>query len=244
MNDFYLIYLDRYHLGDELFIDELAQRLHRAPTGPPSCGIIHGSGEKVERTLESQGLFPERTNGTIDVDDAKTRQLVERSVRESNQEIVAALTDEVVPTVGIQGVDRSLFQLETDGHLIVSKVGWVAALIKQRVVPVVSALAHHPTEGHVQELAPAQATTALAQALAEEDLNVTVVFFTQTGQSGLADALGVKEEVAPEAIADTEAVPEGEVIQHVHQAGLQVLITDPQGLFQDPKPTGTRVEDG
>ena len=123
----YLLYLDRYHLGDEIFINNLAQRMHHAPAGDPLCLIVHGSGEKVERTLESQGFFPERTGGVLDVTEPEQIRLVERAVRETNQKLVATLTDEVVPAVGIQGVDRNLLRLE-EGTVTARKVGWLEAL--------------------------------------------------------------------------------------------------------------------
>lgn len=241
MPKFYLIYLDRYHLGDELFIDELAQRLHQAPTGDPSCGMVHGSGEKVERTLESEGIFPERTEGVLDVQDAETIRLVERAVRESNQEVTTTLTDQVVPAVGIQGVDRGLLQVDAEGEVTVHNVGWVAALIKQRVIPVVSALADHPSEGYVQEVSPAKATVALAQGLQEHNLDVTVVYFTKTGTSGLADALDVKQEIEVEAIPDDGALPDPDVARAAGEAGLPGLITHMEGLFEGKRPSGTRV---
>ena len=115
MQSLYVVSLDRHHLGDDLFLKSLAQHVAEAGTDGPTCLLVHGSGEKVERTLEAKGYFPDRTGGVLDVESEGQRRLVERAVREMNQEIVAALTDEVVSTVGIQGVDRGLFRKEADG---------------------------------------------------------------------------------------------------------------------------------
>lgn len=235
----YLIYLDAYHQGDDIFINELAQRLHQAPAGDPLCMIVHGSGEKVERTLESQGLFPERVDGVLDVSEPEHIRLVERAVRETNQKLVAAFTDEVVPTVGIQGIDRNLLQYDDQGELIAHKVGWVEALLKQRVVPVVSALVEE-AEGPVREVNAADALIALAEAF--DTVDPTVVFFTTGAQPGVADAEGVKETIALNGLPNDGPVPEPEAVRRIAHAGLPVLITSLDGLFAEGGPTGTSVD--
>lgn len=234
----HLIYLDRYHLGDDLFLNDLARRMHRAPAGEPLCLIVHGSGEKVERTLESQGLFPERIGGVLNVTTPDQVRLVERAVRETNQRVVAALTDEVVPAVGIQGVDRSLFQFE-DGTVTARNVGWVEALLKQRVVPVVSALVHNTEEEQVREVAATDAVVALARAF--DAVDPVVVFFTTSLQPGLTDATGVRGTVQIDALPEEGALPEPDAVRHVVRAGLSSLITSLDGLFADENPSGTRV---
>jgi acetylglutamate kinase len=236
----YLIYLDAYHQGDDIFINELAQRLHQAPAGEPLCMVVHGSGEKVERTLESQGLFPERVDGVLDVTEPEHIRLVERAVRETNQKLVAAFTDEVVPTVGIQGVDRNLLQLDEQGDVIAHKIGWVEALLKQRVVPVVSALIEDTDAKYVREVNAADATIALAEAF--DAVDPTAVFFTTGSQPGLADATGVLKVIALDALPANGPLPDAQAVRRVVQAGLPALITNLDGLFADGGPTGTRVD--
>jgi acetylglutamate kinase len=236
----YIIYLDAYHQGDDIFINELAQRLHQAPAGDPLCMVVHGSGEKVERTLESQGLFPERVDGVLDVSEPDHIRLVERAVRETNQKIVAAFTDEVVPTVGIQGVDRNLLQRDDEGALSAHKVGWVEALLKQRVVPVVSALVDDAEGSFVREVDPAEAVVTLAEAF--EAVDPAIVFFTTGPRPGLTDADGVQEAVSVDALGDDGPLPRPEAVRRVVQAGLPALITNLDGLFADGAPRGTRVD--
>lgn len=235
----YLLYLDRYHLGDDRFINNLAQRMHQAPAGDPLCLLVHGSGEKVERTLESQGIFPERTGGVLDVTAPDQVRLVERAVRETNQKLVATLTDEVVPAVGIQGVDRNLLQWD-DGRVTTRKAGWVEALLKQRVVPVVSALVHHPEEDRVREVAASEALVALARSF--DAFEPQAVFFATGAQPGLADATGVRDTVGPDALPDDGPLPEPEAVRRIAKAGVPGLITTLEGLFADGAPTGTRVQ--
>ena len=234
----YLVYFDRYHLGDDIFINDLAQRMHQAPPGEPLCLIVHGSGEKVERTLESQGIFPERTGGVLDVEAPEQVRLVERAIRETNQKLVTTLTDEVVPAVGIQGVDRSLLQHGDEG-LSVHRIGWVEALLKQRVVPVISALVHHPDEGRVREAAADDTAVALAQAF--ETVDPVVVFFTTSSRSGIADATSVREEVALDALPEEGPLPEPDSVRRVVRSGVPGLITNLKGLYAKGGPTGTWV---
>ena len=236
----YLVYLDRHHLGDALFLKSMAQHFAQSGSEAPSTLLVHGSGEKVERTLEAQGYFPERTEGVLDVATDEQRRLVERAVREVNQELVATLTDEVVSTVGIQGVDRGLLQREEDGALQASDAGWVSALIKQHVIPVVSALVENPDTGKVHEVQPAKAVVALARTL-EASFSPVACMFTTAEQSGLPDGTGG---VLDDASVDTirgEHVPNPEAVRGLFNAGLPVLITSPQGLLTGNCPTGTRL---
>lgn len=238
MQTLHIVYLDRSHLGDELFLKSLAQHFAEGPSGEPPCLLVHGSGEKVERTLESQGFFPERSGGVLDVTEPDQVRLVERAVRETNQALVAALTDEVVPAVGIQGVDRNLLQRE-EGAVVAHKVGWVEALVKQRVVPVVSALVRHPEDGRVREVPTADALIALARSF--DAVDPVAVFFTSgSTKAGLADGSGLHT-VTLDALPEEGALPEPEAVRQVGRAGLPSLITSLDGLFASGGPTGTTV---
>ncbi len=236
----YILYLDAHHLGDDIFLNDLAQRFHQSTTGEPPSLIVHGSGEKVERTLESQGYFPERKEGVLDVQEPDQIRLVERAVRETNQELVATLTDEVVPTVGIQGVDRSLLQWGEEGGVVVSRIGWIEALLQQRVLPVVSALVDHPQQEQVREVSTAEAARALAEAF--ERYEVTVVFFSTDGQPGLADAEGGRDAVSVKALPDDGPVPDVTALRRLVAQGVPVLISSLDSFFDGAHPDGTRVQ--
>lgn len=241
MQSLYVVYLDRHHLGDDLFLKSIAQHLSDAGTEAPACLLVHGSGEKVERTLEAQGYFPNRTDGVLDVDSEDQRRLVERAVREVNQEIVAMLTDEVVSTVGIQGVDRGLLQKSTDEAIRASNAGWVSALLKQRVVPVVSALVEAPDTGAVQEVWPAEAVAALAQAL-DASFDPVACLFTTEDRPGLPDGDGKIRAEAPVEAATDEHVPEPSAVRHLVQAEVPVIATSLQGLLGGHEVDGTRIQ--
>jgi acetylglutamate kinase len=237
MQTLYLVYLDRHHLGDSLFLKSLAQHFAEGASGEPPCILVHGSGEKVERTLEAKGHFPERTDGVLDVETEEQRRLVERAVRETNQEIVAALTDEVVSTVGIQGVDRNLLRRNEEGAISAPNVGWVTALVKQRVLPVVSALVEE--EGATREVPAADAIAAFAQAFASSFETVACAL-TTTEQPGLMDASGIQAQVDASAITENE-VPDPSAVRRLHEAGVPVLLTNLQGLLSGQEPEGTQL---
>ncbi|MFB6098670.1 MAG: acetylglutamate kinase [Salinibacter sp.] len=240
MQTLYLLYLDRHHLGDELFLKSLAQHFAEAGSGGPPCLLVHGSGEKVERTLEAQGYFPERTEGVLDVENEEQRRLVERAVREVNQEIVATLTDEVVSTVGIQGVDRGLFRKEEGEELRAANAGWVSALLKQHVVPVVSALVEAPDTGQVQEVGSAEAVVALARAL-ESSFDPVACAITTADVDGLPDEEGSARAKVSAADLTDEHLPNPAAVRRLAEAGLPVVITGLQGLFAAEEVRGTRV---
>ncbi len=242
MQDLYVVYLDRHHLGDDLFLKSLAQHFADAGTQGPPCILVHGSGEKVERTLEAQGYFPDRTGGVLDVETDEQRRLVERAVREVNQDIVAALTDEVVPTVGIQGVDRGLFHQDADGALKAANVGWVSALLKQHVVPVVSALVEVSEAGVVREVPAVEAVRALAQAL-EASFDPVVCVLSTGDVPGVFGDEEEREETVQAGAVTEDDVPDPAVIRRLTEASLPVLVTNLQGLLSGPEVTGTYVKE-
>lgn len=239
MQTLYLVYLDRHHLGDQLFLKSLVQHFAQGTSGEPACLLVHGSGEKVERTLEAQGVFPERSEGVLEVETDEHRRLVERAVREVNQELVAALTDEVVSAVGIQGVDRNLLVRTEEGALQAPNAGWVTALIKQRVLPVVSALVRE-REGATREVWTADALVALARSL-EAAFDPVACVLTTTDQPGLMDAeAGTREEASIEAVTADE-VSEPEAARRIHESGVPVLVTNLEGLLGRSSPQGTTI---
>lgn len=238
MQSLYIVYLNRQQLGDSLFLKSLAQRFAEGTSGEPPCLLLHGSGEKVERTFESKGLFPERAHGVLQVETEDQRRLVERAVREVNQELVATLTDEVVSAVGIQGVDRNLLSRSADGTVEAKNVGWLSALLKQRVVPVVSALVDSAS-GPAEEIRPESAAVALARSL-EASFDPTVCFLSDSEVPSADNADGARTEgqihdLSEDVISDVEAV------EYIHDRDVPILITTLEGLLLKDPPTGMRI---
>ena len=159
----YLVYLDAYHLDDLLFLPGLARMMGRQRG--LSCLLVHGSGEQAERLLEAEGLFPERKEGRVQVRTAAEAALVERAARQVNRQIVGVLTEEGVPAVGVQGIDRGLLRKSDDGRVTTGSINWLKDLTTKRAVPVVSALVEDARAGRAYEVPLRHATLALAQAL-------------------------------------------------------------------------------
>ncbi|PSQ80202.1 MAG: acetylglutamate kinase [Bacteroidetes bacterium QS_8_68_15] len=229
----HLIYLDRYHQGDPLFQKELAQRFARTTPGEPPALLLHGAGEKLERTLEAEGLFPERdAGGVVQTETPRQAALAERAAREANQELVALFTEEEVSVVGLQGADRGLLRCDAAGDVTAGALGWVEDLVKMRVVPVVSALAEGPERA--EEVAPDRAAVALAEALSEA-FDVKMCFLVTGERPGGPLAL--------DALPGDDGLPEPAVVRRVAEAraGGRVLLTDLDGLFAEGGPQGAPV---
>ena len=228
----YLLYLDSYHQGDPLFLKELAQSFARTAPGEPPALLLHGGGEKLERTLEAEGLFPERQEGVLVAETPRQAALAERAAREANQELVALFTDEEVSAVGLQGADRGLLRVDDVGEVAAGALGWVEDLIKMRVVPVVSALAAGPE--HIEAVPPVRASIALAEAL--DAFDVTLCFLAK---GALPDAETVTVDALPEGVL---AEPET-VRQAARVPSLDVLVADLRSFFSDGGPQGLRIEE-
>lgn len=238
MQSLYILYLDRHHLGDSLFLKSLAQRFAEGASGEPTCLLVHGSGEKVERTLEAQGVFPERTEGVLEVQNERQARLVERAVREMNQELVGTLTDEVVSAVGIQGVDRNLLIRAADGTVQATNVGWLSALLKQRVLPVVSAMVQSDS-GPAEEIRGADAVVALAEEL-QSSFDPTACLLAKSESSGVMPWNGTKTEGRIEDVTE-DLISDVSEAQYIHDHNVPLLITNLDGLVGTDEPKGLYV---
>jgi acetylglutamate kinase len=234
----YLIYLDAYHLDDLLFVPGLARMMGRLGRKRPPCLFVHASGEQAERLLDAEGLFPERKDGLVQVRTAIEAALVERAVRQVNRRIVAAFTEEGVPAVGVQGLDRGLVHLNTDGLVTAGRIDWLRDLIARQAVPVVSALVQDVRAGHAREVHLHAATCALAHALPADA--VVVVFFTRNDQPGVLDGEAPMPKHPLDAVPET-SLADPEAVQTVAAAGFSVMLTSPTGLFGGQDVRGTRI---
>jgi len=116
----------------------------------------------------------------------------------------------------------------------------VEALLKQRVVPVVSALVADSESNHVREVNAAEALIALAEGF--DAVDPIAVFFTSGTKPGLAEATGLQETVALKALPKEGLLPQLAAVRRIAQAGLPVLITSLDGLFANDGPRGTRID--
>ncbi len=184
-----VVYLDPYFLGDPLFIPGLARDVAARGEG---VVLVHGSGERGERALESLGHMPTSRAGVWDTDDLEGQSAVERATRDLNRELHHEMNEAGVASIRVTGSDRGLIK-RVEGDLEVGKTAWVGTSLKQGVTIVLASLVE--VDGVVLEVDAATTAAVLANAL---DLEV-VALSTRSLESGV-----VQEEAS--AFPDLEAV--------------------------------------
>jgi hypothetical protein len=231
-----LLVLDRYHLGDPLFVSRLARDLlaHRGP-----LLLVHDSAEEGERALEGEGADAARVDGRLTAASEGERALVERALRELNRRITHELNEAGLPVVRALGVDRGLLKRGADGALTAGRVGWLGTLAGQGALPVVGALVAGP-DGRPVEADAASAAAALARALEGEGARPTVLFLTTDRRPGLF-AGGVRLE-AVNAAALPASAPLGDAAGVRRIGGtVRVRLTGYAALRAEGEPEGTDV---
>ena len=235
----HILYLDAYHLGDPLYVSSLARMMGRLRRAVPPCLFLHGSGERAERLLEAEGLFPEKVDGRVQPRTPQEAALVEKALRQVNRQIVSTLTEEIIHAVGFQGTDRGLLRMDERGDIQTGRMGWLVDLIQKGAVPVLSAMVAHPETGAPHEADLTNITLAVAHALSQEK-EVRVVFFSRKDQPGVVSDAAVLDEVEVEAVP-TGHLPDPEGVRTVAEAGFAVFLTSASGLFGGEIPQGTNI---
>lgn len=208
-----VVYLDPYFLGDPLFVPGLAQDLAARGAG---LVLVHGSGERGERALESLGQMPTSTDGVWQVEDSEGRQVVERAIRDLNREMANELNEAGVPSIRVMGADRGLLRQE-EGALTAGPTAWVGTLVRQGVVAIVTSLVDGD-EGDI-EVDPATAAAVLAASL-DAPLAVLTTRAVERG--------GAVEDHA-DALPDAAAVVRAVSITGEVRAGPRATLRQPEG---------------
>lgn len=229
----YILYIDRYHLDDTLFLQALARTLARGVESGLAFVLVHGAGELAERRLEGEGYDVRRAEGVLDVRSTHEVEIVERAVRESNQRIATLLTDSAVHAIGVQGVDKGLIQLREDGQVYASNVEWLRELAGKRVVPVVSALVRDMSS-ITRQADPAAVAASLAETFGAEQS--TVIFFSKGGRP-----IGQGGEVPMAELPGEDLLPEPGAIRFVAGRGVPAKISSVNGLLAENGVAGTLV---
>ncbi len=206
-----VVYLDPYFLGDPLFVPGLARDVAARGTG---MVLVHGSGERGERALESLGRLPTASDGVWQADDAQGREAVERATRDLNREVAHELNEAGVSAIRVMGADRGLLKRD-DGRVVAGRTGWLGDLLRQGVVAVVASLA---ADGDaLVEVDPARSAGVLAAALAIPVAALSTVSLDGDG------ALDDHEEDVPDAAAVRRAGSEGGSVR----IGLRATLRQP-----------------
>ena len=229
-----LVLLDAFHLGDPLFVPQLARDLAARKEG---LVLVHGSGEAGERALESRGVFPEARDGVWQTASDEERADVERAARDLNRRLVHEMNEVGVPAVRVMAADRGLLVADGAG-LRAGRTTWLGTLVGQGGVAVVAALVAGPEPGPLVEVDAAGAAAALAEALGAEAVAVLV-----TGRSaGLPGPDGVRPSAS---LADVEgggALPEPALVGRlVAVSRVPVVATSAAQLRAPGTPAGTRL---
>ena len=208
-----VVYLDPYFLGDPLFVPGLARDLAARGAG---LVLVHGSGERGERALESLGRTPRATDGVWETDDEPGRAAVERATRELNRELAHELNEQGVASVRVLGADRGLVKPSGAG-VAAGKTAWLGDLVRQGVVAVVASLVSR--DGAHVEADPAAVTVALADALGGGVLALST------------RSLSDDETVGPDGLGGL--VPAPGPVARMARAGVAVRI-GPRALLRSP----------
>ena len=233
----YILYLDRYHLGDPLFLTGFARDV-QALDAP--CLVVHGAGEAAERALEAQGEIARWEDGVLVAATPEERRLVARAARDLGRRIAYTLSDAGVASVPLEAGGRGLISRSSSG-LEVKNVEWLRNLVAQRAVPVVAALVGGEGGG-VEEVNGGAVAGALAEALAEKGQNATVIFFSKKPLDSIkkGDLAGLELSLVelPEG-----ALPEPAAVRAALAAGAEVQAVGRSALRSDPI-EGTRIAVG
>ena len=206
-----VVYLDPYFLGDPLFVPGLARDLAARAGG---LVLVHGSGERGERALESLGRVPRAVDGVWGTDDEAGRAAVERATRELNREVAHELNEQGVSSIRALAADRGLVKV-SGGRVEAGRAAWLGDLVRQGVTAVVASLVLQ--DGALVEVDAAATAAALAAAL-----------------GGDAFALSTRSVEAPlDARQLDGVVPEPQAVRRLVAGGGAVRV-GPRSLLRSP----------
>lgn len=230
----HVLYLDRYHLGDPLFLNGFARDVLNL--GAP-CLVVHGAGEAAERALEARGQIARWEGGVLVAETEADRALVARSARDLNRQIAHALNDAGVAAVPLEAGGRGLI-VQGEAGVKAEKVEWLRKVVAQRAVPVIASLVVQE-EGGVREANGGAVAGALAKTLAGEEREVAVIFI---GKKALGSGIGSEFEAQRISLADMPVgvFPEQEAVRAALDAGADVRVVERSGLRESPL-RGVRV---
>ncbi|MEL6705442.1 MAG: hypothetical protein AAFU38_10410 [Bacteroidota bacterium] len=223
-----LLFLDDYHLGDPLFLSGLAQDLARSQR--PAL-LLHTGREAAATALEAVGVLdPESMlEGELGAHSA----VVERSVRDENRSIAAALTEAGVAAVRLMASDRGLVQ-PGRARLVLGDSAWIGTLLRQRSCLVLAAM-------DARGAAPRLLDPATLAAQLGTTLGLPIVLLTTGRASGLVVDGEVAETVEIGTLATRQDVPARDLAAPMRDQGARVVVTSRAGAFDPRGARGTRL---
>ena len=233
-----LVLLDAFHLGDPLFVPQLARDVAARKEG---LVFVHGSGEAGERALEARGVFPEARGGVWPTADAAEAAEVERAARDLNRRIVHEMNEAGAPAVRVMASDRGLVARGADGALRPGKTDWLSTLVGQGGVAVVAAFVAGDA-GPLAEVDAAATAAVLAGALGADAVALLVSGRTAGigGPDGVRDTVQLAEALAGGTLPDA-GLAERLVGHLVGATSMPVVATLAARLRGRGTPPGTRI---
>ncbi|MEM1042041.1 MAG: hypothetical protein AAGI91_05370 [Bacteroidota bacterium] len=224
----HVLYLDRYHLGDPLFLNGLARDV--LGLGAP-CLLVHGAGEAAERALEARGQVVRWDDGVLVAETAEDRTLVARAARNLNRQIAASLNEAGVAAIALEAGGRGLVVQDQAG-VRAENVGWLRDLVVQRAVPVVAALTASDEAG-VREVNGGAVAGALAAGLADVGTEATVTMLLKQPLRSRENGDSEHAWISLEELA-AGALPEPEAVRAALRSGAEVGVVGRSGLRKPP----------
>ena len=238
-----VVLLDAFHLGDPLFVSQLARDVAARKEG---LVFVHGSGEAGERALEARGVFPEQAGGVWPTTSSAEAAEVERAARDLNRRLVHEMNEAGAPAVRVMASDRGLVARDATaqppGALRAGKTGWLATLVAQGGVAVVAAFvagdAARDAAGPLAEVDAAATAAVLAGALGADAVALLVSGRTTgvAGPDGVLSAVPLAEAVAGGTLPDA-----GLAERLVGACAVPVVATLAARLRDRGTPPGTRI---
>ena len=234
-----LVLLDAFHLGDPLFVSQLARDVAARKEG---LVFVHGSGEAGERALEARGVFPEARGGVWLTASPEEAAEVERATRDLNRRLVHEMNEAGVPAIRAMAADRGLVLLDEAGGVRAGRTAWLSRLVEQGGVAVVASLVTEPSASGAAA-ALVEVDAALTAAVLARALGADAVAVLVTGRAaGIAGPDGVRLD-AP--LADAEAggtLPDGPLVRRLAEAFPGAVYAVQAASLRAPgAPVGTRL---
>src|SRR5690625_7388233 len=102
-----VIYLDRHHLNDTLFLRAMAHAVARRPRGWQTI-LVHGPGSFLQRWFEGRGIFLDMEAGAPVAPPPAIAPRVDRAWPDRNRRLTRLLTGALVHAAGAPEPARGL----------------------------------------------------------------------------------------------------------------------------------------
>lgn len=229
----YVVYIDKYHLGDVLFLRALGVTLAGMAKERRPVVVLHGPGEFTERALEAEGVFLDGGDVAA-LNDAQHRDSALRAIRELNQRLVNIFTEALAPAISIDPSTQRLL-VEAGGRVERRRHGWLEGLTSMPSIPVMSSTASSDSGPSI-----AEDGQVIGSFLTDEPV-VTPILFTKTSLPGIMAGKEPVTIIAPDDPRIGESITRTEVLEMLTLARSNFLITNASGPGAPGRPRGTTV---